>query len=87
VQLTQLPLSSLQEKPEPVSLEEKEKLAEVAVVVPLGPLAIVVGGGVVSGGGPDASTVQTWAIAVGSTFPALSIARTPKTWEPATTPE
>src|SRR3954452_7679279 len=47
----QLPVSSLHSKVEPDSVAVKEKLAVVAVVVPLGPLEIVVSGGVVSGGG------------------------------------
>lgn len=48
MQAAQLPASSLHSKLEPASLEEKEKLAVVAVVSAGGPLPIVVWGAVVS---------------------------------------
>lgn len=50
-QLAQLPLSSLHSKLDPVSLEEKAKLAEVEAVVAAGPLVIEVWGAVLSAGG------------------------------------
>ena len=44
-------VSSRHWKLDPASVELKSKLAEVELVVPLGPESIVVSGGVVSGGG------------------------------------
>jgi hypothetical protein len=76
VQLLQLLASSLHSKPESDSLELKAMVAEVATVVVLGPLVIEVSGGVVSGGGADALTVQLCAAGVASTFPAASLALT-----------
>jgi hypothetical protein len=64
----------------------KLKLAEVEVVVVAGPLAIVVCGGVVSGG-IAAFTVQRRLAGVGSTFLAASIARTRNRWLPTPRPE
>ena len=72
------PESSLHSKLELLSLELKVRLAEVDVVVPVGPPVIEVSGGVVSTGGVTASssTVQLRLAGVGSTFLAASIART-----------
>ena len=66
---------------EPVSVEEKEKLAALEVTVPVGPEEIVVSGGVVSW------TVQVRLAGVASTLPAASMARTRKVWLPAARPE
>ena len=51
LQEPQAPPSRRHSKLEPVSLELKEKLAEVELVELAGPEPIVVSGGVVSGGG------------------------------------
>src|SRR3954454_1957929 len=85
----QLPLSSAHSKLEPTSLEEKARLAEVAVVVAAGPLLIEVwGGGVSGGGGPVASsTVQIRAAGVESMFSASSIARTANSCVPTSRSE
>ena len=77
-------------KLEPGSVEEKEKLALVEVVVPDGPEPIVVSGGVVSGGGVSevdgvGSTAQVSAAGDGSTFPEASTARTEKLCVPRLT--
>jgi hypothetical protein len=75
----QLGPSRLHSKLEPASFEEKEGLAEVAVVAEAGPLVIEVCGGVVSGGGGGpvaSSTVQVRVAGVASMFSAASIART-----------
>jgi hypothetical protein len=82
-QADQSPPSRLHSKLEPPSLESKEKLAEVSVVSPSGPLEIEVSGGVVSGGGV---TVQLWEAGVGSVLPAASRARTEKLWEATESP-
>jgi len=50
VQAPQEPLSSLHSKLEPLSEEEKLKLAELLCTVPEGPESMVVSGGVVSPG-------------------------------------
>ncbi len=73
-------------KLEPDSVEAKEKLAEVEVVVPEGPELIEVSGGVVSGAG-GTSTVQLWLAADGSVLPEVSVARTEKLWAPSPRPE
>lgn len=71
-------------KLEPDSVEAKEKLAEVEVVLPPGPPLMLVSGGVVSiGGGPEASTVQLRVAGVGSMLPVASLARTEKLWLPS----
>ena len=51
MQADQPPLSRLHSKLEPASLEAKAKLAELEVVVPVGPLVIEVCGEAVSGDG------------------------------------
>ena len=79
MQLDQLASSSLHSRVDPASLEEKEKLAEVAVVVVAGPTVIDVSGGVVSaggGGGGGDVTDQMYTAGVASTLPAASLART-----------
>jgi hypothetical protein len=79
VQAAHAALSSLHSKLEPLSLEEKAKLAAVEVVLAAGPLVIEVCGGVVSPGGgvtTSFSTVQLSEAGVVSTFLAGSIART-----------
>jgi hypothetical protein len=81
VQPAQVALSTLHSKLEPASVAVKEKLAVVAVMVPLGPLEIVVFGGVVSAGGVSSAggrvaIVQFQVAGVESTLPAASLART-----------
>lgn len=82
----QAALSSLHSKLEPLSLEEKAKLADVEVVVAAGPLVIEVCGGVVSAGGgvtAFSSTVQLSVAGVASMLSAASMARTANWWDPA----
>jgi hypothetical protein len=83
----QLPLSSLQAKLEPGSLEEKVKLAPVEAVLVAGPLAIEVCGAVVSSGGSGTLTVQLSVAGVASTLPAASVARAEKVCAPVARPE
>lgn len=64
-------LSSEHSKVEPGSFDSKVNAADVEVPGPLGPVRIVVSGGVVS-------TVHVRSIGVGSTFPKPSVARTTK---------
>ena len=74
---------------DPVSLEETEKLAEVAVVVAAGPAVIAVSGGVMSaggGGGGGDVTAQPYTAGVASTLPAASLARTENWWVPMPRP-
>jgi hypothetical protein len=79
----------LHSKLEPDSVELKEKLAPVELVVPEGPELIEVSGGVVSGGGDSAigSTAQVSLAGVGSTLPSASVARTEKLCDPKLKPE
>ena len=70
-QVAKAPESRLHWKVEPGSLEEKPKLGEGLVVVPVGPEVIVVSGGVVS-------TVNVRVAGKASTLPVLSTARTLK---------
>src|SRR5688572_14383579 len=65
---------------EPGSFEEKAKLALVAVVVPLGPLASRVVWGAL------ASTVQVWLTGASVVLPAASVARTSKVCSPLARP-
>jgi hypothetical protein len=70
---------------EPLSDEEKPKVAESLVDVPDGPELIVVSGAVVSGGGT--STVQVRLAGEASVLPAASVARTSNVCEPFARPE
>jgi hypothetical protein len=69
-------VSSEHSKVDPVSVAENVKVADVLAVRPFGPESIVVSGGVTS-------TVQEWVAGVGSVFPARSVARTSKVWDPS----
>jgi hypothetical protein len=74
------------------SVAENVKVAAVWSVVPLGPEAIVVSGGDVSGGGGGAGgggggagaepTVQVRVAGEESAFPAVSVARALNVWSP-----
>jgi hypothetical protein len=75
LQVPQEEPSSEHSKIDPVSLEEKPKLAEAEVVVPGGVVSMLVAGGVVS---EEAFTVQLRFAGVGSVLPAVSVARTQK---------
>jgi len=76
--------SSWQAKVEPLSLEEKEKLALVEVVVEGGEEETLVSGGVVSG---SLLTVQLKVAGVWSVLPDPSVACTAKLWAPSERPE
>jgi hypothetical protein len=80
---TTAPPSSAQLKVEPASVDEKAKVATVAFVLPVGPVSMVVSGGVVSAG---AEIVHVWTAADGSALPAASVARTANSWEPSASP-
>jgi len=69
-------------KVEPLSLEEKVKVADVLDVVPVGPDVIVVFGGVES-----VLTVQLTDAGVASVLSAASVARTKKVCGPLDSPE
>src|SRR5687768_429889 len=71
-----LPPSSRQRKVEPVSLDEKSKVASVLVVKAPGPEPIAV-----SGGEPSV-TVHVMLAGVGSMLPSTSTAWTRKVWVP-----
>jgi hypothetical protein len=71
VQAVNAPPSSLQSNVLPASVEVNEKLAPVWLVGFAGVEVMLVSGAV-------ASTVQVWVAAVGSVFPAGSVARTSK---------
>ena len=64
----------------PASVPEKVKLAAAEAALAGGVESIVVLGAMVS-------TVQVKLAGVASTFPAWSIARTSKVWEPSASPE
>ncbi len=70
-----------------LSLEENSKVGVLSVVVPDGPLMIVVSGGVVSagggGGGAGVVTVKLRVAGVASALAAASMARTAKLWAPS----
>jgi hypothetical protein len=66
---------------EPASLDENVKVGVESAVAPVGPPVIAVSGGVVSPG----CTVHEWVAGLGSTFPAVSVARTANVCAPATT--
>jgi hypothetical protein len=76
VHVTKAARSSRHSNVESVSAEEKPKLADEEVEVPLGPDVIAVSGSVVS-------TVQVLLAGLASTLPAASVARTSKVCEPA----
>ena len=63
-------------KLDPVSVEEKLNVGVLRLVVPDGPLSIVVSGAVVS-------TVNERVAGVWSAFPARSVAQTSKVWRPS----
>jgi hypothetical protein len=67
--------SSEQANVEPSSVAVNMSLADVPLVGEAGPSVMVVSGAVVS-------TVQEWVAGVGSAFPAGSVARTSKVWDP-----
>ena len=79
VQLAQAPLSRAHSKRLPDSVALKVKLASVALVGLLGPLPMVVSGGV-------RSMRQLWLAGIGSVLPAASVARTRKLWLPSPSP-
>ncbi len=66
-------------KPEPASVEEKEKLADVELIVPDGPAVIDVSGAAVS-------TVKLRVASEASVLPAASLALTEKVCEPSESP-
>jgi hypothetical protein len=72
--------SRLHVKVAPLALEVNAKLAEVALVGPLGPKVIVVVG-------TEVSTTQVKESGLGSTLPAPSLARTLNVCEPSPSPE
>ena len=76
VQAANASLSMRHLKVEPVSVESKEKVGVLSLVVPVGPPVIVVFGGAVS-------TVKSREAGVGSVLPAVSVARTSKVWAPS----
>jgi hypothetical protein len=79
-------VSSRHSNVEPVSDEEKVKLALPVVTMPEGPSLIAVSGAVVSGGGGTA-TVHVRVAGEASVLPAASVARTSNVCEPLASPE
>jgi hypothetical protein len=73
-------------KVEPLSVAEKDRLAEVDVVVSEGPELIEVSGAVVSAGGVTACTVQLRVAGDASWLPATSVAFTEKECKPTASP-
>ncbi len=76
MQVSQAPASSLHLNEEPLSVEAKPKLAEVSVIVPVGPEETEPSGG-------RESTVKVRVAGVGSALPAWSTARTSKVCSPS----